>query len=49
MKYTIGYTIGMLVCFLIHGLYFDSKKECMEFDGIEMCRIVHYGMWKETK
>lgn len=49
MKFSIGYAIGMLLCFLFHELYFDSKKECKDFHGIEMCRTVFYGNWKETK
>jgi hypothetical protein len=49
MKYTIGYFIGFLIAVLLHESYYDSKKECREFDGQEMCRTVHYGTWKETK
>ena len=46
---TIGYAIGVLACFLFHELIFDSKKECRYFDGIEMCRTIHYRNWEETK
>ena len=49
MKLSLGYAIGIQAFLLFHEIFFDSKKECKEFDGIEMCRTVHYGAWKEKK
>ena len=49
MKLSLGYAIGILAFLLLHNFFYETKKECKDFDGIEMCRTVHYGNWKEQK
>lgn len=49
MSMTIGYWVGIVMCFLLHSCIYDSDKECKQVDSIQMCRTVHYGDWKEVK